>query len=127
MSVAITFILNFIKNKVLEIIKSKYFLVFVLFSLMAFIVCFIIFQLKSKDIKIKELEETLYTTKLELSNMVIQKNIAFQSNSQYIKEIYTNSSEAIEKLTEDKKYNSNEIFTLDKIIKDYNKARSPPK
>lgn len=127
MSVAITFILNFIKNKVLEIIKSKYFLVFVLFSLMAFMVCFIIFQLKSKDIKIKELEETLYTTKLELSNMVIQKNIAFQSNSQYIKEIYTNSSEAIEKLTEDKKYNSNEIMTLDKIIKDYNNARSPPR
>lgn len=127
MSVAITFIINFIKNKVLEIIKSKYFLVFILFALMAFIVCFIIFQLKSKDIKIKELEETLYTTKLELSNMVIQKNIAFQSNSQYIKEIYTNSSEAIEKLTEDKKYNSNEIMTLDKIIKDYNKARSPPR
>ena len=127
MSVAITFILNFIKNKVLEIIKSKYFLVFVLFSLMAFMVCFIIFQLKSKDKRIKELEEKLYTTKLELSNMVIQKNIAFQSNSQYIKEIYTNSSEAIEKLTEDKKYNSNEIMTLDKIIKDYNNARSPPR
>ena len=125
MSVAITFILNFIKNKVLEIIKSKYFLVFVLFSLMAFIVCFIIFQLKSKDKRIKDLEEKLYTTKLELSNMVIQKNIAFQSNSQYVKEIYTNSSEAIEKLTEDKKYNSNEIMTLDKIIKDYNNARSP--
>ena len=127
MSVAITFILNFIKNKVLEIIKSKYFLVFVLFSLIAFMVFFIIFQLKSKDIKIKELEETLYTTQLKLSNIVIQKNIAFQSNSQYIKEIYTNSSEAIEKLTEDKKYNSNEIMTLDKIIKDYNNARSPPK
>lgn len=127
MSIAITFILNFIKNKVLEIIKSKYFLVFVLFSLMAFMVCFIIFQLKSKDIKIKKLEETLYTTQLKLSNIVIQKNIAFQSNSQYIKEIYTNSSEAIEKLTEDKKYNSNEIMTLDKIIKDYNNARSPPR
>lgn len=127
MSVAITFILNFIKNKVLEIIKSKYFLVFVLFSLMAFMVCFIIFQLKSKDKRIKELEETLYTTQLKLSNIVIQKNIAFQSNSQYIKEIYTNSSEAIEKLTEDKKYNSNEIMTLDKIIKDYNNARSPPR
>lgn len=127
MSIAITFIINFIKNKVLEIIKSKYFLVFVLFSLMAFMVFFIIFQLKSKDIKIKELEETLYTTKLELSNMVIQKNIAFVSNQNYIKEIYTNSNEAIEKLTEDKKYNSNEINTLDKIIKDYNNARSPPR
>ena len=127
MSVAITFILNFIKNKVLEIIKSKYFLVFVLFSLIAFMVFFIIFQLKSKDIKIKELEETLYTTQLKLSNIVIQKNIAFQSNSQYIKEIYTNSSEAIEKLNDNKEYNSNEIMTLDKIIKDYNTARSPPR
>ena len=127
MSVAITFIINFIKNKVLEIIKSKYFLVFVLFSLIAFMVFFIIFQLKSKDIKIKELEETLYTTQLKLSNIVIQKNIAFQSNSQYIKEIYTNSSEAIEKLNDNKEYNSNEIMTLDKIIKDYNTARSPPR
>lgn len=127
MSIAITFILNFIKNKVLEIIKSKYFLVFVLFSLIAFMVFFIIFQLKSKDIKIKELEETLYTTQLELSNMVIQKNIAFVSNQNYIENIYTNSSDSIEKLTEDKKYNSNEIMILDKIIKDYNNARSPPK
>lgn len=127
MSVAITFILNFIKNKVLEIIKSKYFLVFVLFALIAFMVCFIIFQLKSKDIKIKELEETLYTTQLKLSNIVIQKNIAFVSNKNYIENIYTNSNEAIEKLTDNKKYNSNEIMTLDKIIKDYNTARSPPR
>ena len=127
MSVAITFILNFIKNKVLEIIKSKYFLVFVLFSLIAFMVFFIIFQLKSKDKKIKDLENKLYTTKLELSNIVIQKNIAFVSNKNYIENIYTNSNEAIEKLTDNKKYNSNEIMTLDKIIKDYNTARSPPR
>ena len=127
MSVAITFIINFIKNKVLEIIKSKYFLVFVLFSLIAFMVFFIIFQLKSKDIKIKELEETLYATQLKLSNIVIQKNIAFVSNKNYIENIYTNSNEAIEKLTDNKKYNSNEIMTLDKIIKDYNTARSPPR
>ncbi|MDO6994618.1 hypothetical protein Q5M87_11435 [Brachyspira innocens] len=127
MSVAITFILNFIKNKVLEIIKSKYFLVFVLFSLIAFMVFFIIFQLKSKDIKIKELEETLYTTQLKLSNIVIQKNIAFVSNKNYIENIYTNSSKSIEKLNDNKEYNSNEIMTLDKIIKDYNNARSPPR
>ena len=127
MSVAITFIINFIKNKVLEIIKSKYFLVFVLFSLIAFMVFFIIFQLKSKDKKIKDLENKLYTTKLELSNIVIQKNIAFVSNKNYIENIYTNSNEAIEKLTDNKKYNSNEIMTLDKIIKDYNTARSPPR
>ena len=127
MSVAITFILNFIKNKVLEIIKSKYFLVFALFSLIAFMVFFIIFQLKSKDIKIKELEETLYTTQLKLSNIVIQKNIAFVSNKNYIENIYTNSGEAIEKLNDNKEYNSNEIITLDKIIKDYNNARAPPR
>ena len=127
MSVAVTFILNFIKNKLLDFLKSKYFYIFLAVSIIIAIILFTIFQLKSKDKKIKDLENKLYTTKLELSNMVIQKNIAFQSNSQYIKEIYTNSSEAIEKLTEDKKYNSNEIMTLDKIIKDYNNARSPPR
>ncbi|WP_083249382.1 hypothetical protein [Brachyspira hampsonii] len=127
MSVAIAFILNFIKNKLLDFLKSKYFYIFLAVSIVIAIIVFTIFQLKSKDKKIKDLENKLYTTKLELSNMVIQKNIAFQSNSQYIKEIYTNSSEAIEKLTEDKKYNSNEIMTLDKIIKDYNNARSPPR
>ena len=127
MSVAITFILNFIKNKLFDFLKSKYFYIFLAVSIVIAIIVFTIFQLKSKDKKIKELEEKLYTTKLELSNMVIQKNIAFQSNSQYIKEIYTNSSEAIEKLTSDKEYDANEVNTLDKIIKDYNKARSPPK
>lgn len=124
---AVTFILNFIKNKLLDFLKSKYFYIFLAVSIVIAIIVFTIFQLKSKDKKIKDLENKLYTTKLELSNMVIQKNIAFQSNSQYIKEIYTNSNEAIEKLTEDKKYNSNEIMTLDKIIKDYNNARSPPR
>ena len=127
MSIAVTFILNFIKNKLLDFVKSKYFCIFLAVSILIGIIVFVSFQLKSKDKKIKELEEKLYSTKIELSNMVIQKNIAFVSNQNYIKEIYTNSNEAIEKLTEDKNYSSNEINTLDRIIKDYNKARSPPK
>lgn len=127
MSIAITFVLNYIKNKLLDFVKSKYFYIFLAAVIIISIIVFIGLQLKSKDKKIKELEEKLYTTKLELSNMIILKNIAFVSNKNYIENIYTNSSDSIEKLTEDKKYNSNEINTLDKIIKDYNKARSPPK
>ena len=127
MSIAVTFILNFIKNKLLDFFKFKYFYIFLAAVIIIGIIVFVSFQLKSKDKKIKDLENKLYTTKLELSNMVIQKNIAFVSNQNYIKEIYTNSNEAIEKLTEDKNYSSNEINTLDRIIKDYNKARSPPK
>ena len=127
MSVAVTVILNFIKNKVFDFLKSKYFYIFLAAVIIISIIVFVSFQLKSKDKKIKELEEKLYTTKLELSNMVIQKNIAFASNQNYIKEIYTNSNEAIEKLSSDKEYDANEINTLDRIIKDYNKARSPPR
>ena len=127
MSIAITFILNFIKNKLLDFLKSKYFYIFLAVSIVIGIIIFIIFQLKSKDKKIKDLENKLYTTQLELTNMVIQKNIAFISNKNYIDNIYTNSSQAIEKLIDDKEYNSNEINTLDRIIKDYNTARSPPR
>ena len=127
MSIAITFILNFIKNKLFELLKSKYFYIFLAVIIILGIIVFVRFQLKSKDKKIKELEEKLYTTKLELSNMVILKNIAFVSNKNYIENIYTNSSEAIENLIDDKEYNSNEINTLDRIIKDYNTARSPPR
>ena len=127
MSIAVTFILNFIKNKLFDFLKSKYFYIFLAAVIVIGIIVFVSFQLKSKDKKIKDLENKLYTTKLELSNMVIQKNIAFVSNQNYIKKIYTNSNEAIEKLTEDKNYSSNEINPLDKIIKDYNAARSPPR
>ena len=127
MSVAITLVLNFIKTKLLNFLKSKYFYVFLAVTILIAIIVFIGLQFKSKDKKIKELEEKLYTTKLELSNMIILKNIAFVSNKNYIENIYTNSSDSIEKLTENKEYNSNEINTLDKIIKDYNKARSPPR
>ena len=127
MSIAITFILNFIKNKLFELLKSKYFYIFLAVIIIVLIIVFVRFQLKSKDKKIKELEEKLYTTKLELSNMVILKNIAFVSNKNYIENIYTNSSEAIENLIDDKEYNSNEINTLDRIIKDYNTARSLPR
>lgn len=122
MSIAITFILNFIKNKLFELLKSKYFYIFIVISIITAIIFSMKFQLQSKDKKIKELENKLYTTKLELSNMLIQKNIAFVSNQNYIKEIYTNSDEAIEKLNDDKEYNSNEINVLNKIIKDYNSA-----
>ncbi|MEI0799478.1 hypothetical protein R4Q14_14300 [Brachyspira intermedia] len=127
MSVAITLVLNFIKNKLFDFLKSKYFYIFLAAVIIISIIVFVIFQLKSKDKKIKELEEKLYTTKLELSNMAIQKNIAFESNKNYIKEIYTNSNEAIEKLNSDKEYDANEVNTLDRIIKDYNAARSPPR
>lgn len=127
MSIAITFILNFIKNKLFELLKSKYFYIFLSVIIILGIIVFVSFKLKSKDKKIKELEEKLYTTKLELSNMVVQKNIAFVSNKNYIDNIYTNSSEAIENLIDNKEYNSNEINTLNKIIKDYNTARSPPR
>lgn len=120
MSIAITFILNLIKNKLFKFVKSKYFLVFILLSVIAVIIVSISLQLKNKDKKIKELENKLYTTKLELSNMVILKNIAFISNKNYISEIYTNSSKAIENITDDRFYNSNEIFILNEIIKDYN-------
>ena len=127
MLIAVTFILNFIKNKLFDFLKSKYFYIFLAAVIIIGIIIFVSFQLKSKDKKIKELEEKLYTTKLELSNMVIQKNIAFQSNQNYIKEIYANSNEAIEQLTSDKEYDASELNTLDRIIKDYNAARSPPK
>ena len=127
MSIAVTFILNFIKNKLFDFLKSKYFYIFLAAVIVIGIIVFVSFQLKSKDKKIKELEEKLYTTKLELSNMAIQKNIAFESNKNYIENIYTNSSDSIEKLSSDKEYDANEVNTLDKIIKDYNKARSPPK
>ena len=127
MSVAITLVLNFIKNKLLDFLKSKYFYIFLAVSIVIAIIIFTIFQLKSKDKKIKDLENKLYTTQLELTNMVIQKNIAFISNKNYIDNIYTNSSEAIENLIDNKEYNSNEINTLDRIIKDYNTARSPPR
>ena len=127
MSIAITFILNFIKNKLFELLKSKYFYIFLSVIIILGIIVFVSFKLKSKDKKIKELEEKLYTTKLELSNMVVQKNIAFVSNKNYIENIYTNSSEAIENLIDNKEYNSNEINTLDRIIKDYNTARSLPR
>ena len=127
MSIALTFILNFIKNKLLDFLKSKYFYIFLAAVIIISIIVFVCLQLKSKDKKIKDLENKLYTTKLELSNMMILKNIAFESNKNYIENIYTNSSDSIEKLSSDKEYDANEINTLDKIIKDYNKARSPPK
>ena len=99
MSIALTFILNFIKNKLLDFLKSKYFYIFLAAVIIISIIVFVCLQLKSKDKKIKDLENKLYTTKLELSNMMILKNIAFESNKNYIENIYTNSSDSIEKLS----------------------------
>ena len=59
MSVAITLVLNFIKNKLFDFLKSKYFYIFLAVSILIGIIVFVHFQLKSKDKKIKDLENKL--------------------------------------------------------------------
>ncbi|MDA0090572.1 hypothetical protein OFR95_15025 [Brachyspira hyodysenteriae] len=51
MSVAITLVLNFIKNKLFDFLKSKYFYIFLAAVIIISIIVFVSFQLKSKDKK----------------------------------------------------------------------------
>ena len=119
MSIAITFIINFIKNKLLDFLKSKYFYIFLAVSIVMAIIIFTIFQLKSKDKKIDNLNKEIVS--LEAENIFLNKDLTFKKDQIYIKEIFTNSDEIIEKQSEDK-LSSNTIKALESIIYDYNKS-----
>ena len=119
MSIAITFIINFIKNKLLDFLKSKYFYIFLAVSIVMAIIIFTIFQLKSKDKKIDNLNKKIVS--LESKNIFLDKDLTFKKAQIYIKQIFTNSDEIIEKQSENK-LSSNTIKALKSIIYDYNKA-----
>ena len=119
MSIAITFILNFIKNKLLDFLKSKYFYIFLAVSIVIGIIIFTIFQLKNKDKKIDNLNKKIVS--LESKNIFLEKDLTFKKAQIYIKQIFTNSDEIIEKQSEDK-LSSNTIKALKSIIYDYNKS-----
>ena len=119
MSIVITFIINFIKNKLLDFLKSKYFYIFLAVSIVMAIIIFTIFQLKSKDKKIDNLNKEIVS--LEAENIFLNKDLTFKKDQIYIKEIFTNSDEIIEKQSEDK-LSSNTIKALESIIYDYNKS-----
>ena len=119
MSIAITFIINFIKNKLLDFLKSKYFYIFLAVSIVMAIIIFTIFQLKSKDKKIDNLNKKIVS--LESKNIFLEKDLTFKKAQIYIKQIFTNSDEIIEKQSENK-LSSNTIKALKSIIYDYNKA-----
>ena len=119
MSIAITFIINFFKNKLLDFLKSKYFYIFLAVSIVMAIIIFTIFQLKSKDKKIDNLNKKIVS--LESKNIFLEKDLTFKKAQIYIKQIFTNSDEIIEKQSEDK-LSSNTIKALESIIYDYNKS-----
>lgn len=119
MSIAITFILNLIKNKLFKFVKSKYFLVFILLSVIAVIIISISLQLKSKDKKIKELKYEIKTLK-ETNALLIKDNI-FKQRQLYILEVFTNSDNYIKKI-DDRKLDKNSIDAVNAVINDYYKT-----
>ncbi|WP_295156348.1 hypothetical protein [uncultured Brachyspira sp.] len=119
MSIAITFILNLIKNKLFEFVKSKYFLVFILLSVIAIIIISISLQLKSKYKKIKELKYEIKTLK-ETNALLIKDNI-FKQRQLYILEVFTNSDNYIKKI-DDRKLDKSSIDAVNAVINDYYKT-----
>lgn len=119
MSIAITFILNLIKNKLFKFVKSKYFLVFILLSVIAVIIVSISLQLKNKDKKIKELKYEIKTLK-ETNALLIKDNI-FKQRQLYILEVFTNSDNYIKKI-DDRKLDKSSIDAVNAVINDYYKT-----
>lgn len=82
MSVAITLVLNFIKNKLFDFLKSKYFYIFLAVSIVIGIIIFTIFQLKNKDKKIDNLNKKIVS--LESKNIFLEKDLTFKKAQIYI-------------------------------------------
>lgn len=122
MTVIISIILNFIKNRSFELIKSKYFLLILMAIITAVYILFLNTQLNNKNKKIDNLNNEIIS--LEAKNSVLHKDLLFKQNQIYIKQIFTNSDEVIEKIgkQDEIKLSDEYIKALKTIIYDYNKA-----
>lgn len=122
MTVIISIILSFIKNKLFELVKSKYFLPALTAIIVAVYILFLNMQLNNKNKKINNLNNEIIS--LEAKNSVLHKDLLFKQNQIYIKQIFTNSDEVIEKIgkQDEIKLSDEYIKALKTIIYDYNKA-----
>ncbi|KLI19609.1 hypothetical protein SU45_00025 [Brachyspira hyodysenteriae] len=100
--------------------KSKYFIYFLIAGILLGYISFLNCTIKIKDNKIKSLEKEIYTTKLNISNIILEKEMIFDNERKIMLESFSNSNEAIENIKESY-LKSDEIKALNTIINDYYK------
>lgn len=120
MTIIISIIINFLKTKLLSFLKSKYFIYFLIAGILLVYISFLNCKIKIKDKKIKSLEKEIYTTKLNISNIILEKEIIFDNERKIMLESFSNSNEVIENIKESY-LKSDEIKALNTIINDYYK------
>lgn len=118
MTVIISIIINFFKTKLLSFLKSKYFIYFLIACILLGYISFLNCTIKIKNNKIKSLEKEIYTTKLKISNIILEKEIIFDNERKIMLESFSNSNEAIENI-EESYLKSDEINALNAIINNY--------
>ena len=118
MTVIISIIINFFKTKLLSFLKSKYFIYFLIAGILLGYISFLNCTIKIKNNKIKSLEKEIYTTKLKISNIILEKEIIFDNERKIMLESFSNSNEAIENI-EESYLKSDEINALNAIINNY--------
>lgn len=118
MTVIISIIINFFKTKLLSFLKSKYFIYFLIAGILLGYISFLNCTIKIKNKKIKSLEKEIYTTKLKISNIILEKEIIFYNERKIMLESFSNSNKAIENIKESY-LKSDEINALNAIINNY--------
>ena len=118
MTVIISIIINFFKTKLLSFLESKYFIYFLIACILLGYISFLNCTIKIKNNKIKSLEKEIYTTKLKISNIILEKEIIFDNERKIMLESFCNSNEAIENI-EESYLKSDEINALNAIINNY--------
>lgn len=118
MTVIISIIINFFKTKLLSFLQSKYFIYFLIASILLGYISFLNYTIKTKNKKIKSLEKEIYTAKLKISNIILEKEIIFDNKRKIMLESFSNSNEAIENIKESY-LKSDEINALNAIINNY--------
>lgn len=118
MTVIISIIINFFKTKLLSFLESKYFIYFLIACILLGYISFLNCTIKIKNNKIKSLEKEIYTTKLKISNIILEKEIIFDNERKIMLESFSNSNEAIENI-EESYLKSDEINALNAIINNY--------
>ncbi|WP_300365274.1 hypothetical protein [Brachyspira sp.] len=108
-----------ITNIILNFIKSKYFLLFIIVSAIVIYIGILNIKLNNKYNEINKLNNEIIS--LKETNLLLNKDINFKQKQLSILETFTNSDEAIKNI-QYKKLSDNNINALNAIINDYYKT-----
>ena len=115
----ISLFFNLFRSKFINLLKSKYFLLFIIIACIIIYIIILNIKLNYKYKEINKLNNDIIN--LKATNLLLYKDINFKQKQLIILDTFTNSDNAIQNI-KNKKLSDDSINAINAIIKDYEKT-----